>query len=334
MSILTWRAAIERALYGEDGFYRRGECPSAHFRTSVHASTRYAEAFHRLLLRVDAALGHPPRLDLVDIGAGTGDLISRIVALADPALAVRLNLIAVEVTARPPALPRTIAWLPDLPDEITGLVVANEWLDNIPLDVIEFTADGLRTMLVDPATGAEIPGPRPSEDDLAWMKRWWPLTDPGDRAEIGRPRCRAWASVISRLRSGLAVAVDYGHELPGRPPYGTLTGYRDGHVVPPIPDGSCDVTAHVAMDACASAGTDAGATHTLMTTQRAALQALGLAATRPPLDLARSDPRAYLTALSAAGETAELLDPSGLGGFTWLLQSVTIPIPLAPDTAC
>jgi len=34
-----------------------------------------------------------------------------------------------------------------------------------------------------------------------------------------------------------------------------------------------------------------------------------------------------VAALCAAGEEAELLDPGGLGGFTWLLQTVGCPLP-------
>jgi SAM-dependent MidA family methyltransferase len=318
---------MERALYGEGGFYRR-ERPAAHFRTSVHASARYADAVARLLISVDEALGHPPRLDLVDVGAGCGSLLAQIRSAVPAELAVRLAPTAVEVSARPPELPAEIGWLPEPPEEITGLVVANEWLDNVPLDVVELTPSGPRVMLVDPRTGAEHPGPAPTREDGEWLDRWWPLREPGDRAEVGRTRCLAWASVISRLRRGTAVAVDYSHVRSGRPAYGTLTGYRDGHVVPVIPDGSCDVTAHVALDACASAGLEAGATASLLTTQRAALRALGLSGARPPIDLAHRDPRAYVVALCAAGEEAELIDPAGLGGFGWLLQSVGIPIPL------
>ena len=105
-----------------------------------------------------------------------------------------------------------------------------------------------------------------------------------------------------------------------RPAYGTLTGFRAGRQVAPVPDGTCDVTAHVAMDAVAVA---AGTPYTLMT-QRAALRALGVDGGRPPLDLARTDPAGYLRALSAAGAAAELTDPSGLGGHWWLLHTIGI----------
>ncbi len=319
---------MQRALYGPGGFYRRGERPAAHFRTSVHAARRFALALARLAGKVDAALGHPPRFDLVDIGAGSGELLAEIVAVAGGSLpAGRLHPVAVEVAPRPDELHPAVEWRDTLPDEITGMVVANEWLDNVPLDVVELTADGPRLVAVDPCTGGETPGPVPTAADTEWLERWWPLREPGDRAEVGWPRCLAWASVVRRLRGGLALAVDYAHEREGRPPYGTLTGYRDGRCVSPVPDGSCDITAHVALDACADAGRQAGATATLLTTQRAALRALGLCGERPPLDLARTDPRGYVRALSAAGDDAELTDPAGLGGFGWLVQTVGIPLP-------
>lgn len=321
---------MEEALYGERGFYRRGERPAAHFRTSVHASRSYAAALGRLLTELDEALGRPRPLQLVDVGAGSGELLTQILA-AVPKLAGRLEAIAVELAPRPAALPAGIHWLDAPPAGITGLVIANEWLDNVPLDVVELTPDGPRLVLVDPATGAEAMGPEPPAEDMDWLANWWPLREAGDRAEVGRARCAAWAEVVARLRRGVALAVDYAHSRTGRPPCGTLSGYRDGHVVPAVPDGSCDVTAHVALDACAAAGQRAGATATLLTSQRAALRGLGVSGARPSLVLAHSDPRTYVGALCRAGEEAELIDPDGLGGYGWLVQCAGTPLPSSLD---
>jgi SAM-dependent MidA family methyltransferase len=317
---------MEEALYGERGFYRRGERPGAHFRTSVHASRGYAAALGRLLTELDETLGRPHPLQLVDVGAGSGELLTQILA-AVPKLAGRLEATAVELSPRPAGLRAEIQWLDAPPADITGLVIANEWLDNVPLDVVELTPDGPRLVLVDPATGAEAMGPEPSAEDLDWLVRWWPLREVGDRAEVGRARCAAWAEVVAGLRRGVALAVDYAHSVTGRPPYGTLSGYRDGHVVPAVPDGSCDVTAHVALDACAAAGRRAGATASLLTSQRAALRGLGVSGVRPSLALAYSDPHGYVGALCRAGEEAELIDPDGLGGYGWLVQCAGIPLP-------
>ncbi|MEU6711084.1 SAM-dependent methyltransferase [Nonomuraea sp. NPDC046802] len=316
---LTWRAATERALYGEAGFYLR-ERPSGHFRTSVSASAAFADAIVALLAQVDAELGGPEVLDLVDIGAGEGVLVTQVLAAADPALRDRLRITAVDLSPRPRELPKEIGWRDDLPAGISGLAIANEWLDNVPLHVVEQAADGPRLVMVNARTGEERLGGPPSPADLAWLERWWPLTRVGSRAEIGRPRDEAWASVLMHLTRGRAIAIDYAHPVDNRPPCGTLTGYRDGAVVSPVPDGTCDITAHVALDACAEAGRRAGAISTTLSTQREALRELGILGERPPIELARANPRGYLRALARASEEAELIDPTGLGGFGWLTQ--------------
>ncbi|MDH2425867.1 SAM-dependent methyltransferase [Sphaerisporangium sp. TRM90804] len=327
---VTWREAMQQALYGDDGFYVR-ERPLGHFRTSVGASPAFADAVLRLLARVDSALGHPGELDLVDVGSGDGLLVNHVVRTAEPGLAERLRVTAVDLSPAPGGLDKAVTWSPSLPWEVRGLVVANEWLDNVPLDIAEQTAGGPRLVLVDPETGEERLGGPPPEADRAWLARWWPLGTVGLRAEIGRPRDEAWASVIGVLAEGLAVAADYAHPVDNRPPYGTLAGYRDGACVPPIPDTSCDITAHVALDACAAAGERAGAISTTLTTQRQALRALGVSGDRPPLPLAASDPAAYLRALARASEEAELIDPGGLGGFGWLAQSTSTAIEALPS---
>ena len=318
---------MREALYGPGGFYARGESPAAHFRTSVHASPSYAAAIVTLLRDLDAALGHPARLDLVDLGAGRGELLTGVLGHAGPGLAGRIAAVAVEVAPRPPRLDRRIAWVPSAPRAITGLVIASEWLDTVPLDVAEYARAGPRLLLVDPATGAERPGPRPAAADLAWLERWWPLRAHGERAELGRPRDRAWAAVAGRLSRGVAVAMDYSHQRAARPPGGTLAGYRGGRAVRPVPDGSCDITAHVALDACAAAGEAAGAGRPVLTSQREALTALGLRATRPPPQLADTSPHQYLAALQQACAGAELTDRGGLGGFGWLVQAAGVPVP-------
>lgn len=331
-----WRAAAERALYGESGFFRRPEGPAGHFRTSVHASPLFAGAVAELVRLVDGALGHPAELDVVDVGAGRGELAVALLRAAGPALAGRLRVHAVERAARPPGLDPRIGWSDRLPRGATGLVFANEWLDNVPVEVVSVVeADGarsVRTVLVDRG-GEERPGGVVAGPDAAWLERWWPLGEEGGRAEVGIPRDEAWAGAVASLRRGLAVAVDYGHERGSRPPFGTLTGFRDGREVRPVPDGSCDITAHVALDACAAAASAAARVDgTVLTTQRVALRALGVFGGRPPLALAGTDPAGYVRALGAAGEAAELTATGGLGSFTWLLQSVGIelPTPLTP----
>lgn len=312
--VIRWREAMTTALYGADGFYTRpGPGPAAHFRTSAHASPQFAEALLRLLAQVDQALGKPDPLDLVDVGAGRGELLSALLAAAPPGLAARLRPAAVELAP---------GWQATIPAGVTGLLLATEWLDNIPVDVAEVDSGGTaRYVLVDPATGAEVLGDPVAGADAEWLARWWPLSAPGTRAEIGRTRDEAWAAAVRAVTRGLALAVDYGHLAPQRPPLGTLTGFRDGREVPPVPDGSCDLTAHVAWDPLLTPDS-------VLIRQAEALRRLHLTGARPPLALARSDPRGYLRRLAAASAAAELTDPAGLGGHHWLLRPVGIALPV------
>ncbi|MEV5170366.1 SAM-dependent methyltransferase [Streptomyces flaveolus] len=249
-----WRAAAGAALYGPGGFYRRPEGPAGHFRTSVHASPLFARAVARLLCRVDAALGRPPVLDFVDMGAGRGELAGGVLAALPADVAARVRAYAVEVADRPAGLDERITWLSELPDTVTGLLFANEWLDNVPVDVAEVDSAGVPRLVLVAEDGSERLGEPVTGAPADWLARWWPLpAEEGLRAEIGLPRDRAWASAVSRVARGLAVAVDYAHTVDARPPFGTLTGFREGRETTPVPDGSCDITAHVALDACAAA---------------------------------------------------------------------------------
>jgi SAM-dependent MidA family methyltransferase len=305
----TWKQAWDAALYGPDGFFR-SEAPAQHFRTSVHASPLFAQA----LVRMTREAG----LDtVVDIGAGRGELLTQMHAL-DPGL----DLLGVEVASRPEALDPSIAWTTALPESVEGLVVANEWLDDIPCHVVEVADDGrLRVVHVDPLTGAEALGQPLDHSSVpaslaAWVARWWPLDlrEPGTRAEVGTTRDTAWADVVARVTRGIAVAVDYGHLRDDRPAFGSLRSYRAGQEVDVLPDGSRDVTAHVAVDAVADRVDGE------VRLQREVLRGLGVSGARPDLSLATSDPAGYVRALASATEATELTAPGGLGDFWWVVS--------------
>ncbi|KJK38716.1 hypothetical protein UK23_41035 [Lentzea aerocolonigenes] len=278
--MFDWEAAWLAALYGPSGFFARGEKPSSHFRTSPLVGPELASALLSLLARVDAALGFPQVLDFVDVGAGGGELAFAVRSLASGSLASRLRVTAVELG--PPVLLPGVRWTTSIPSCV-GLLVGHEWLDAIPCPVV---------------TG-------PSSDP--WITRWWPSLGPGEQAEVGAPRDAAWAAAVSSVR-GAALAIDYGHLVSSR--RFTLTGYRDGRQVPPVFDGSCDITAHVALDACAAA---AGGEFVLVS-QRDALGALGLTGS------VAGSGWDWLESAARAGRIAELRDPRGLGAFGWLLH--------------
>ncbi|MGW0518009.1 SAM-dependent methyltransferase [Crossiella sp. NPDC003009] len=308
--MLDWQDAWWNALYSDGGFFTRGERPSGHFRTAPLIGPELAEALLCLLDRVDHGLGRPSTVDFTDVGAGGGELAEAVARLAPSALARRLRVTAVELG--PGREAPGVRWSRELPGEVVGLLVGHEWLDAIPCPVVTVHNGRWHRLLVDDA-GTEHLGPVAGPAELDWLRRWWP---DGTRAEVGSTRDAAWADAVRRVR-GAALAVDYGHLAGARPEHGTLTGYRAGRQVAPVPDGSCDLTAHVAVDACAAALD----LPTALIGQADALRALGVSATAPPSGLAATDPAAWLAATAAAGRARELLDPAGMGGFHWLLHS-------------
>lgn len=300
---------MQVALYGEDGFYTEPGAPAAHFRTAAHSSPLWATAMSELALRLDAAMGSPQGFTVVDLGAGGGELLAGLAVR----LSERISLVGVDVAPRPADLPARVHWQHRLPQQIRGLLLAVEWLDVVPLEVVQLTDAGPRLVEVG-ETGDERLGGALRGTELAWQRRWWPLSQPGDRAEIGLSRDEAWRSATGVVEQGLAVAVDY-PAVPDRDAGGTLTGYRSGRQCLPVPDGSCDLTASVLFESLQAPGD-------LLLSQRTALQQLGIRGTRPVYD---GKPADYLRGLSEAGAAAELIDPGGLGGFTWLLHPVGLP---------
>ncbi len=338
-----WQQAWADALYGDGGFYRRPSAVRENFRTAVSSTPLFAAAILRLAAEVDDQLGRsfpdesdrasggrpttrrfgtPARFDVVDVGAGGGELLTGLAALGVPE---RWRLTGVDVGPRPDGLPGAVNWRTELPEAITGLVVAHEWLDNVPTGVVEQTESGPRIVEV-AGDGTERLGPPLITDDDAWLGQWWPLAAPGERAELGRTRDDAWADVVQRLDRGLAVAIDYA-ATPACHRHGTLAAYRDGRAVRRVPDGSRDLTAHVLFTSCAAAGERAGASGTALLDQASALAALGVRAEPPPACSAVDDPQGYLAALGAIGDARELTNPADLGAFGWLAQAVGVSLP-------
>jgi SAM-dependent MidA family methyltransferase len=310
----TWDQAWDQALYGESGFYRQPAGPAGHFSTATQGVPKIGEQLAGALLTLMDREGLGT---FVDMGCGRGELLEHVHRLNPD-----VRCIGVDIVARPP-LPDGIAWLqspggqrlPDTLDALSGaLVFANEWLDVVPCPIVDEHGE-LREVLVDVPTSQERLGDPVAGARLQWCQSFWPTgqLQSGDRVEIGQSRDLAWDDLLSRVRSGLAVAVDYGHTTDTRPPQGTFTGFSQGRQVLPVPDGSCDLTAHVAMDSL---------THDEIIDQRAALRRLGLSGRIPPHDLAKSSPAAYLQGLSTASAASALMAEGGLGDFLWAFRHI------------
>ena len=106
-STLPLRAWVDAWEDANHTFYTH-HAPEQHFRTSVDAGTATA---HRIAALLAPAPEHPrPAIDgslprcIVDIGSGSGALLTQLAALVDD----EVTLIGVDVRPRPDDLPATI----------------------------------------------------------------------------------------------------------------------------------------------------------------------------------------------------------------------------------
>lgn len=323
---LPWRDAWQETLYGRDGFYRRDEGPAGHFATSAQGIPGVDEVLAQAIVamagRIDADV-------IVDFACGRGELLGAVSRFVDD-----IALVGVDIVARPTGPSDRISWVrspggdavPSL-DIIAGrraLVVAHEWLDVVPCDIAEADDDGaLRQVLVTP-DGNETLGPPLAPDDDRWVARHAPPVDgahqPGERVEIGATRDAAWAALVAEVArhaaaGSVVVGIDYACTSATRPAFGTLTGFRGGSECAPVPDGSCDVTAHVTLDSLDVDG--------VRTQREVLLDLFGTAPLEPvPLALATSDPPGYLARLAARSALATATHPSGLGAFAWFTRAI------------
>ena len=306
MSHIAWAEAWSLA---NESFYA-GNQAEGHFATSIHANEHVAHALATLIAQQRQHYRNRDFL-VIDVGSGSGRLLEQLRTRVDG----DVQLLGIDIRERPADLPHDIQWrqmkisdknydVTGIREDIAGVVIAHEFLDDIPCEVFELDEDASpRLVLVDPATGAEELGPHLSDsaaipllgpirpDEVrAWLDAWWPATRPGARREVGITRQRVWSGLTGSVQDGCAVAIDYAHDrverISGGWDGGTMKGFRAGRPQRAVPDGSVNITAHVALDALASR-------HARLTTQD---QILG---------------KPTLTSW-----------PVGLGSYTWLIEPI------------
>ncbi len=300
----SWRQAWEHTLTGANSFYREHP-PANHFTTSVTFNTEVGSAITDLITGFDDGT----ELIVTDVGAGAGQLTQ---TLADR-LGDRpwISFEAIDLRPAPERLPPTVGWTAGDARAIAlqparRVVIAHEFLDDIPCERFEVDEWG-EVHLVVVVSGESMMGPRLA-DDIAcahlevnaaelrnWLDTWWPARRPFMRGEFGNTRDATWQHLTGWITDGIAIAIDYGHlraeRAAGTWDGGTLTGFRAGRAVSPIPDGSCNITAHVAMDAVAAAR------------------------------LARESTVQRQAEVLRGGHVAK---PGGLGDFLWLTQEFSV----------
>lgn len=224
-----------------------------------------------------------------------------------------------------------VASLGELPvGPYTGVVLANELLDNLPFSLLERTATGWCELRVGEGDdGGLVEALTPAEDrDADLAGRLVPDADVGARIPLQAAAVDWLRGALRTLQRGRVVLVDYAAttpELAQRPVGEWLRTYRRGGPGggPLDAPGSQDLTVEVCIDQLARVQAPALdrpqfeflAQHGIAELRAAAAAAWQAAAARPDLEALKSRSR--------VDEAAALTDPTGLGAF----RVLEFPVP-------
>lgn len=325
---------VEAALYDDAaGFYtagggragRRGD-----FITSPEVGPLFGHVIARAVDDWWRDLGEPATFVVEEWGAGPGTL-ARAVVDADPEV-LRAGALSWHMIERSGAQrashPDHSALVSSARaggDPITGAVLANELLDNLPFDIAERTADGWRALLVD---GRDASGRFRLVVDPASAGELDQLPDlpVGSRVPVVEAARRWLDDVLGCLERGRVVVFDYGAETAELATRGGgwLRTHvdHDGQADWLTDPGSCDITTDVAFDQLTDespARVDVGQAEWL---RRHGIDVLVDEGRRIWEESAAIGDLRALKARSRVREADALLDPTGLGGFRVLEWSV------------
>lgn len=336
---VTFAEFMEAALYDPDqGFYARPPIgDDGHFVTSPHVSGAFGDLLARQLAWCWDSLGRPGPFTVVEVGAGDGTLARRIVdaVRAVPDLASALRYVAVERTPgqreRVAAAGLETHASPTDVAPVTGCVVANELLDNVPFHLLREREGRVVEVLVgaDRDRLVQVEG-EPAAEALAALKR--PLSS-GEERPVSPGALRIVREIAAALDRGYAFLFDYGF-VAGETP-GPVHAYRDHRVLAEVLEepGSRDVTSAVDLEAVTEEARDSGLQVWGPVTQREALLALGYRLWDTGI-LQRqtevgSDPVATNRLYEARSRASILIDPAKLGGL-YLVAFGTEGLPPPP----
>ncbi len=297
------------------------------FITAPEVSQMFGELIGLWLADIWTRAGRPDRVAYVEPGPGRGSLAADALrAAARFGLCPQVHCIEsspVLIAAQRTRLPDA-TWHDDfstLPDDLPLLLVANEFLDALPVRQWVRTGAGWRERLVTMRDGRFVPvaGDQPMDAAVPAHAQTAPV---GTIIESNPGAATVVAEVARRLaaQGGAALWIDYGHAQ--TTPGSTLQAVR-GHarVDPFIDPGMADLTALVDFAALADHAARHGARWLGTVTQGAFLAALGIDARAAALAQARPDQAAAIHAahqrLTAPEQMGTLFKVMGLAAKDW-----------------
>ena len=316
---------MELALYAPGlGYYtagarklgREGDFTTAPEMTPLYGQTLARQAAEVLESGLD---------QILEIGAGSGALAAALLAELERTDRLPRNYYILEVSAdlrererdllalKVPHLVERVIWLNRLPTLYTGLIIANEVLDAMPVHIVRNSA-----------SGPEEAGVALKDETFTWA--WRPAgaalraaaaalqLPAGYQTEIQLVACGFFRTLAQAMARGVILLIDYG--FPAHEYYhaerseGTLMcHYRHrAHADPFFLPGLQDITSHIDFSALARAGEESGLKLLGYTGQAQFLINCGITDI-----MLRTPPENAAAYLPQAAAAQQLLSPSEMG---------------------
>ena len=330
---------MEVCLYDlEDGFFATGPLRSTisgDFLTSPEVSSWFGRTLGRFVASEQHRLGRDGFF-VADVGAGSGSLLKAV------AREIEFGSIDVWAVDRSPAARAALSdqsdWvvgkgIADLPEQVSGVILANELLDNLPTALAVWTGNRWEERFVGIQSGALSLVRVPARTEVSsWSTQFGGIVPDGGMVEVQLAAGDWLRAALGKMRRGSIVIIDYGgtaEELEPRRTRGTLRTYRAHHLGPDplLEPGKTDITSDVNFSSLMAIAAEAGCTIDLYR-QDDFLEVWGLREEirrlrHQELDLARQgDPIERLKVRSQRIDIEALVHPRGLGDFRVLVLGV------------
>ena len=231
---ITFQRFMQQALYHPQyGYYRGGRNPfgkAGDYYTAQQLQPVFGILIAARIRALFEELGRPEELTVVDLGAGRGEMAA---ALSE------FRYLPVEIGHG------------RLPDGFSGVVLANEFFDALPVRLAVCRGGAFREMRVgwNGERFVWVEG-QPVESEVSeYLRGSSALSEEGHLVEVNLEALR-WVEEIARcLQRGFLFAIDYGYTAREslRFPQGTLMSYRNHVALEDVlaEPGQRDITSHV-----------------------------------------------------------------------------------------